>query len=250
MIPCEGCGAEQESDAQFCAQCGRALPQIAPVQGGEAEALRAELARLRAELESVEDAIEIQSFGFYEPRYGFETSAEYVDRLNTVREEQKALIREKTATVCPRDWVVDGSLAKGRRMMSEHSQLMLRAFNGDCDSAIARVKYDNVAKVETRISNAFGTINKLGATKKIAIADAYLQKKLAELHLVREHREKLYEEKEEQREIRERMRDEQKADKEIERARRDAEEEEQRYARALEKARAQLGLFVDLSTAI
>ena len=240
MIHCESCGAQQESAARFCAQCGGALPQTIPLQGGEAEALRHELARLRAELESVEDAIEIQSFGFYEPRYGFETSEEYVNRLKAVREEQKALIREKTATVCPRDWVVDGSLAKGRQMMSEHSQLMLRAFNGDCDSAIGRVKYDNVEKVGTRISKAFEAINKLGATKKIAIADAYLQKKLEELHLVHEHREKLYEEKEEQREVRERMRDEQKADKEIEKARHDAEQEEERYAKALEKARAQL----------
>ena len=240
MIHCESCGAQQESASRFCAQCGGVLPQIIPLQGGEAEALRHELARLRAELESVEDAIEIQSFGFYEPRYGFETSEEYVNRLKTVREEQKALIREKTATVCPRDWVVDGSLAKGRQMMSEHSQLMLRAFNGDCDSAIGRVKYDNVEKVGTRISKAFEAINKLGATKKIAIADAYLQKKLEELHLVHEHREKLYEEKEEQREVRERMRDEQKADKEIEKARHDAEQEEERYAKALEKARAQL----------
>jgi len=61
MIPCEGCGAQQESDAQFCAQSGRALPQIAFTEGEKAEALRVELARLRAELESVEDAIEIQS---------------------------------------------------------------------------------------------------------------------------------------------------------------------------------------------
>ena len=95
----------------------------------------------------------------FEPRYGFESSEEYVDRLNAVREKQKAMIREKTATVCPKDWVVDGSLAKGRKMMSEHSQLMLRAFNGDCDSAINRVKYDNVARVETRISKAFEAIN-------------------------------------------------------------------------------------------
>ena len=63
---------------------------------------------------------------------------------------------------------------------------------------------------------------------------------MAELHLVHEHREKLYEEKEEQRELRERMRDEQKAENEIEKARRGAEEEEQRHAKALEKARAQL----------
>ena len=54
------------------------------------------------------------------------------------------------------------------------------------------------------------------------------------LHLVHEHREKLYEEKEEQREIRERMREEQRAEKEIEKASRDAEEEEQRYAKSLD----------------
>ena len=122
------------------------------VQGVEAEALRAEIARLHAELESVEDAIEIQSFGFYEPRYGFETSKEYVDRVDAIRDEQKAMIRDKSATVCPRNWVVDGSLAKGRQMMAEHSQLMLRAFNGDCDAAIARVRYDNVARIEKRTS--------------------------------------------------------------------------------------------------
>ena len=95
-----------ESDARFCAQCGRELPQLALEQEGEAESLRAELARLRAELESVEDAIEIQSFGFYEPRYDFETSQEYLDRLSAILDEQKAVIRDKAATVCPRDWVV------------------------------------------------------------------------------------------------------------------------------------------------
>ena len=237
---CENCGAKQESDARFCAQCGREFPQVAPETAGEAEALRAEIAHLRAELESGEDAIEIQSFGFYEPRYGFETSEEYVDRLSAIRDEQKAMIRDKAATVCPKNSVVEGSLAKGRQMMAEHSQLMLRAFNGDCDAAIGRVRYDNVARVEKRIGNAFEAINKLGATKRIAITEEYLQKRVMELHLVHEHREKLYQEKEEQREHRERMREEQKAEKEIEKARRDAEEEEQRYAKSLEEARAKL----------
>ncbi len=98
---------------------------------------------------------------------------------------------------------------------------MLRAFNGDCDAAIGRVRYDNVARVEKRIGNAFEAINKLGATKRIAITEEYLQKRVMELHLVHEHREKLYQEKEEQREHRERMREEQKAEKEIEKARRE-----------------------------
>ena len=49
MSQCENCGAQQEADARFCAQCGGSLPEVIP-DGGEAEALRAELARLRAEL--------------------------------------------------------------------------------------------------------------------------------------------------------------------------------------------------------
>src|SRR5262245_7423734 len=42
------------------------------------------LAALRRELEAVEEAIEIQSFGFYRPRYGFDASEEYAARLQQV----------------------------------------------------------------------------------------------------------------------------------------------------------------------
>lgn len=241
MRTCEHCGIRDTSGAPFCGRCGNRFRDApTPNKAEQVEQLEARIAQLRAKLESVEDAIQIQSFGFYEPRYGLETSGEYSARLKLVRDEQKAMIRAESAIVCPKHWVVDGSLAKGRRMMAEHSQLMLRAFNGDCDSAIGRVKYDNVVRLETRIQKAFAAVNKLGATKKIAISDEYLEKKLAELHLVHEHREKIYEEKEEQRAIREQMREEQKAEKEIEKARKEAEKEEARYAKALAKARKEL----------
>lgn len=64
------------------------------------EQLRAEIARAKKdlktaqmELSSVEEALEIQSFGFYQPRYGFESSAQYVVRLKAIRDEQQALIK-------------------------------------------------------------------------------------------------------------------------------------------------------------
>jgi small-conductance mechanosensitive channel len=206
----------------------------------ERQHLERELERLRAELHAVEDAIEIQSFGFYEPRFGFESSKEYLARLKVVRDQQKRMVREKTATVCPRDWVVDGSLKKGREMMAEQTQLMLRAFNGDCDAAISSVKYDNVLRVEKRLKKSFDSINKLGSTKSISISVDYYDQKLMELHLVHEHREKVHEEKERQKEIREQMREEQAAQKEIDKAQKEAEKEETQYRNALEKARREM----------
>jgi hypothetical protein len=47
-------------------------------------------------------------------------------------------------------------------MIKEHTKLMLRAFNGECDAAIAKVKYDNVNNLENRINRSFDAINKLG----------------------------------------------------------------------------------------
>ena len=58
-------------------------------------------------------------------------------KLEAIRKAQEALVKSENATQCPQEWTVDGSAAKGRKMVKEHAKLMLRAFNGDCDAAIA-----------------------------------------------------------------------------------------------------------------
>lgn len=214
----------------------------AQLTGLQADILAAEtrLRDLRSQLESVENAIEIQSFGFYRPRYNFVTAEEYKSRLKEVREQQKALIKGERAAHCPTKWTVGGSEAEGRKMIRSLSKLILRAFNGECDAAIATVRYDNVLKLEERLKKTFEEINKLSASNHISITTEYYEAKLDELHLVHEHQEKVHEEKEAQREIRERLRDEQKAREEIERAQQAAEADEERNERALAKARAEL----------
>jgi hypothetical protein len=198
------------------------------------------LAELRQELEAIEEAVEIQSFGFYRPRYGLESSTEYTARLKQCRDEQKQLIKDDAATEYPSNWMVDGSMAKGKQMLREHAKLMLRAFNGETDAAVAKVSYSNVVKLQQRIENSYAAINKLGAAKKTRITEHYGGLKLAELFLVHEHREKLHEEKEEQRRIKDQMREEQRAEKEIEKAQQKAEKDEAQYQKALEKARLEL----------
>jgi hypothetical protein len=198
------------------------------------------LAALRRELESVEEAIEIQSFGFYRPRYGFETAEHYNVKLREVRDQQKQMIKDKTATFCEAEWSVGGSRAEGIKMIGRIAKLMLRAFNGECDAAIAKTKYDNVLNLEERITKSCADINTLGRESRLFISEAYYKLKLAELHLVHEHREKQHQDKEEQKRLKEQMRDEVRAQEEIERVQAEVEEEEARYEKALAKARAEL----------
>lgn len=119
-------------------------------------------------------------------------------------------------------------------------RLVLRAFNGECDAAIAKVRYNNLALIDKRIIKSREDINKLSAVNDVRIVDRYLELKLQELRLFHEYEEKKQAEKEEQRLIKEQMREEKRAQQELERMRRQAEEDEQRYQRALDKARTEV----------
>lgn len=220
-----------------------AAPVVTPPSSEQLARLRADIEAAQRELSSVEEALEIQSFGFYKPRYGFESSAQYVARLASIRDDQKKMISEDTAAPCDTKWTVGGSAAEGKKMVKQQAKLMLRAFNGECDAAIAKVKYDNAVTLEERITKAYAAINKLGEVQRVFISRRYLDLKLAELHLVHEHREKVQQEKDVQKRIKEQMREEQKAQAEIDRAKAEAEKQEEQSAAALEKARTELTLI-------
>jgi uncharacterized protein DUF4041/Meiotically Up-regulated Gene 113 (MUG113) protein/uncharacterized protein DUF2510 len=200
----------------------------------------ARLAARRRELEAVEEAIEIQSFGFYRPRYGLPQSEHYTARLQDIRDRQKELIVRSEATLCDGAWRIEGSVVEVRKLIQRLSKLMLRAFNGECDAAIAKTRYDNVLTLEQRIAKSYEQINVLGQCNGIVIAQPYYELKLEELHLVHEHREKLEAEKEEQRHCRLDMREEAKVLEELARARDKADKDEARCRAALAKARTEL----------
>ena len=157
-----------------------------------------------------------------------------------MRNDQKEMIKSDTAADFPTNFHIDGSYVEGLKMVKNQVGLMLRGFNGECEAAVAQVKYSNVVALEKRIRKSFKAINKLGATLRIRITDEFLALKLAELHLVHEHREKVHLEREEQRAIKARMREEQKAEKELLKAQKKAEKEEMERQRALAEARAEL----------
>ena len=195
---------------------------------------------LLKEVSLLEENLEDISYGIYKPHFTYATSDEYKESLIKSVEKQKETIRLEKATLCAHNWIVEGSAEKGKKMVKEASKLMLRAFNGECDAAIAKVTWNNISNMEARIAKAFEALNKLGSTNKISITDYYRDLKLEELWLEFELQKKIQAEKEEQRSIREQMREEEKALKELEKAAKDAQIEEERYEKALEKAKLEV----------
>lgn len=197
--------------------------------------------KLLKEISILEENLEYMDFGIYQPHFDFDTSEKYKIELQKIRNMQKEMIKDKDAIVCSTEWTVGGSKREGQKMTNRYMKLMLRAFNNECDSALLKIKWNNILKMEERIKKSFEVINKLGETQNINITGRYLDQSLKELHLAHEYQEKIYEEKEEQRRIREQMREEEKVKREIEKAMKDAENEEAQYQVALEKAKLELG---------
>ena len=195
---------------------------------------------LRSELVQVSDAANMEAVGIYVKQYKYDVPAEVKERLDRNAAQQKEMVRQKTACTCPIEWQVEGSLDKGRKMINDKINLMLRAFNGECDAAIAKVTFANLATMEARIAKAFNSLNKLGETNQVSLSPAYLELRLQELRLVNAYEQAKEAERERQREIKAQMAEEEKAQREIEKAKKDAERDENLKAKALEEARKQL----------
>ncbi|MDB5257621.1 MAG: hypothetical protein JWM14_2316 [Chitinophagaceae bacterium] len=196
---------------------------------------------LEYEISLYSDSLEIGSFGLYKAQHDFETSEQFKSKLDLNYEKQKQLIKTDQAIVCTVEWEVGGSKVEGRKMTNQYKKLMLYAFNGECDSLIAKTKWNNAAKTQERINKTFDSINALGKTQATYITNTFLNIKLEEFTLTYEYEQKKYEEKEEQKRIREQMRDEEKAQRELEKAQKEAEDEERRFEKALDKAKKELG---------
>jgi hypothetical protein len=228
------------------AECDRAKAEVLKAKG-RASQLEANYHmakevydRVLAETALLQEDLEDMSFGLYAPHYTFETAEQFKLALDAIYDEKKALIKADGAADYPTNWTVNNNKKDGARMIKNQVKLMLRAFNGECDAAIAKVTWNNVVRMEERIRKAHEAITALGVIHQIQINPAYLVLCLKELRLSYEYEVKRQEEKEEQRAIRERMREEEKVQREIERAQREAALEKEKLEKALAAATAEL----------
>ncbi len=213
--------------------------------------LRTEIAQKKEEIKILDEALALRSdeshlteVGYYEPVYGFEDLPRYEDELTKIRQSQRDMLLSKGergdfmgAAFSTTSLSFNGSASKGRKLIAKVLNLMLRAFNGECDSFISRVNYRNIEAMKRRLKLSFDQINKLAKFWHCEISDTYLRNRMEELQLVFEYEEAKQREKEEQARIREQIREEERAAREAEKRREDIEKEESRYMQALEKAK-------------
>ncbi len=171
--------------------------------------------------------------GLYEPQFDFSDPETYKQKIKEIRDEQKEFIRNGEAIICKQEWVVDGKASKGKSLTNKIMKLALRAFNGESDSLVSKIKWNNIQRSKDRIVKVYETINKMTKDMHIYITPEYLDLKLQEAQLVYEHKEKQRQIKEEQAEIRAQIREEAKLQKEIEKTKK----EEEKYQKMLEKAK-------------
>lgn len=209
------------------------------------EELKGQVRSLRSELLVASDAVELESFSLYVPRYDMTASEDYKRRLDEIRDQQKQMIRDKSAVIYNENWTVNGSKTEGKRLLADMSKLFIRSFNNECDAAVAEVKFSNYDKCRERILKAFDTINSLGRVNSMSLSFQYRQLKLDELTLAYEYQCKKQEEREALRALKEQQREEAKLAKEIEAARKEAEKERKHYLQALEALKAQMAACQD-----
>ena len=198
------------------------------------------LDRLKEEVVETNDTVLLQSFGLYTPRFDFVKADDYKARLLEIRAKQKDMVKAKTAVSGSKSWTVNGSEAKGRKMVSDMQKLLLRAFNSECDDIVEHVTYSNIEASEKRITASRDAISRLGDMMSIGITSGYYKLKIDELHLAFEYAQKKQDEKEAQKEARAQMREAAKLAKEIEAARLKLEKEQSHYQNALSKLDTQL----------
>ena len=200
--------------------------------------LSTKISLLRQQLQGLEELEFFESFGFYDSKYDFQESVTYKQRLDEIRAQQKQMIKDKKAAVYLTERFVGSNAKESKKMTDSFVKLVLRAFNGECDASVMKVKYNNIQTTEKRIRKTYEDLNKI--SQICDITPSYLNLKLQEIWLTHEYQEKKYQEQEEQRIIREQMREEEKALSELKKIKEDAEREERRYQDALIKARLEV----------
>lgn len=198
---------------------------------------RALLRKLEKQIAVYDEQLSFAELGIYEPHFDYGDSETYKKSIKKIRERQKAMVSSQRATICPTGWTIDGSRSKGRTMVNRQTRLTMRAFNNECEAAIANTRWNNVVAMEKRILNAAKQINSTNASMQLVISENYVELKLDELHLTHEYRERLKIEKDERAALARAEREEKKLLAEAEAA----EREEQKYAALLDKARAEVG---------
>jgi predicted RNase H-like nuclease (RuvC/YqgF family) len=215
----------------------------------EAAEISDNIVSMKEDISIYQPVHDLMSVGFFEePEYLFETSERFKEEIKIIRDQQKAMIKEGNAISIPEGIALTSNSAYAKKVLSGQSQLMLKAFNVECDNLMALVKPSNYANILERIDKVASDIEKSAASLQCGFVKEYVELKFKECEIQYQFKLKDAREKEEQEAIKEQMREEQKAIREFERALEKAQREEKMYKDALDEARKELSISGDKDT--
>lgn len=181
------------------------------------EQVEVELAAARRAIVETSEIALLQEAGIYEFQHRLADSVAYKATLESLRADIKACARSHGAIDAVTDWTVNNSRQEGKRMVSEFSKLMLRAYNADADDCVRTMRPHRLATSVDRLNKSREVISRLGKTMHINVTSQYHALRLTELRLTSDYLAMVEEEKERARADRERQRDEKQARLEFER---------------------------------
>jgi hypothetical protein len=199
-----------------------------------------EINEKKKQIIAIDEELMLESFAFYKPQFSFQTSDEFKQRQDVIRDDQKKMIKSGLAATGNQNWSVNGSQAEGKKMVNDMIKLVLRSFNNECDYCIDNVKFNNIDIYIKRITTSFESLNKLGRIMKVTISGDYYVSKIDELHIAFEYQQKKQEEKEELRRLKEEMREQEKLEREIRTARERIAKERKHISIAIEDYKKRL----------
>lgn len=222
-----------------------ALPTPSQPDDADLDGLRAEIRRLRAELDAMrergadgdvvdlDDERVLQEVGIYRYHHPLENADLYRERLASLQERIREFVKTGAAILASDMFTYNNSLAKGRKMTSDLSKLMLRAYNAEADNCVRSLRAGNVITAKSRLDKAVGSIVRLGAMMEMRVNPESHAVRFEELELTADYLMKVQEEREQAREERERLREERRAEQELAAERERLDKERSHYVNVL-----------------
>jgi len=196
---------------------------------------RNELAQLNEEIAVANGNLNLQEFGFFERQYSFSDSTKYKDKLDSLRMQQKSMVKNGAAGRIITPMLLDNSKSKGKAMQNQLIKAALRGFNGEADALLVKVSVVNVDNKIKALRKVFEQLNKMYSRNLIEITYPYLDLKIEELRLAAEYELQKQEEKELLREQREKEREDKKLQAEIKAKRKQLEKDRDHFKNMVAK---------------
>lgn len=173
----------------------------------ELESLKAEKEDITEEIKALTEQALIANFDFSD--FDNVTSEEFKNQLAVSKMNEEKDLKD--------GHLIDSkSYNHDKKFIANNSKQIIRLFNAECDSVMAKVTAKNIDTSRNKITRSFNSLNKIFETDDVQLTEHWLRIKLDQLNTLYLYEMKKNQEKDIQKTIKEQMIEEEKVRREIE----------------------------------